>query len=91
MAVVRFLSPEAPNLILRSVPAVFVDGVFDMDDSDAQAVGRMRYLGAPYGVVEVGVPTRERPEVTAFEVAQAIGDSTSLIGQALRTYFVAKS
>lgn len=91
MAVVRFLSPNDPSLSLRSVPAQFVDGVFDMNDADAEAIGRMRYLGTPFGVIEIGVRTQINPWLTEFEVAQSIGDPNSTIGQALRAYFTPKS
>lgn len=55
MAQIRFLSPEAPELAIPAVPAQFVDGVCDIDDSDPDRLERMRYLGEPFGVVEVGV------------------------------------
>lgn len=57
MATVRFLSPSRPNLFLPGVPARFVDGVCDIDVSQVRALTRMRYLGVPYGVIEVGQST----------------------------------
>lgn len=49
--------PLQPNLRIDSVPADFNSYVWDVDVStvDGQlAAGRMRYMGQPYRVIELG-------------------------------------
>jgi hypothetical protein len=59
MATVRFAvaHPQPPNLSLSAVPATFEDYIWDVDtdteDGRLQA-GRMRYVGQPYRVIELG-------------------------------------
>jgi hypothetical protein len=59
MATIRFAvkQPTSPDLVLDSVPAQFTRYVWDVDESTEEGAlraGRMRYLGQPYGVIELG-------------------------------------
>jgi hypothetical protein len=54
VAAIRFLSPSNPQLNLSGVPAQFVDGVCDIDSTETLRLERMRYLGPPAGVREMG-------------------------------------
>lgn len=58
MALIRFLSPTSPQLEIEGVPVVFYDGVADIDDADPDRLDRMRFLGQPYGVIELGARQR---------------------------------
>lgn len=55
MAVVRFVSTRDPDLDLPNVPVTFSGGVADIDAGDTQRIERLRFLGAPRGVREIGV------------------------------------
>lgn len=59
MPVIRFAvaAPQDPDLHIPGVPATFANYVWDVDDSTpvgARSAARMRYLGQPYGVEELG-------------------------------------
>jgi hypothetical protein len=59
MSTIRFAirKPAPPDLVLDSVPAIFNRYVWDVDDSTEEGraqAGRMRYLGQPFGVIELG-------------------------------------
>jgi hypothetical protein len=57
VATIRFAVRRFPDLEIDSVPAVFNRFVWDVDDSTPEGkarAGRMRYMGAPYGVIELG-------------------------------------
>jgi hypothetical protein len=85
VATIRFLSPVVPDLALTGVPAVFVDGVFDINDQETDRISRLRYLGTPYGVIEMGAVSASDSAtgVTMAQIAQAMGDPTSTVGRAL--------
>lgn len=83
MPLIRFLSPDQPQLVLDAVPARFVDGVCDVNDTDTERVSRMRYLGAPFGVIEIGAVAVTGP-LTLAAVADAVSDPASAIGAAVR-------
>jgi hypothetical protein len=59
MATVRFAvaHPQPPDLQVAAVPAIFENYIWDVDtdteDGRLQA-GRMRYIGQPYRVIELG-------------------------------------
>ena len=60
MAIIRFAvkAPQPSDLELSAVPALFTRRVWDIDDSTpegAARAGRMRYVGPPHGVIELGV------------------------------------
>lgn len=91
---IRFFSPENPTLELPGVPATFVNGICDIDEGQVEQLGRMRFLGAPYGVVEAngsvvgGAPgggnTGGGTGASLAAVAAAIRDGNSEVGAALR-------
>lgn len=85
MAAIRFLSPTVPDLALAGVPAVFVNGVFDVEDTETDRISRLRYLGTPYGVIEMGALNENdsSASITMAAIANAIKDPNSLVGAAI--------
>jgi hypothetical protein len=86
VATIRFLSPSNPQLNLSGVPAQFVDGVCDIDSVETARLGRMRYLGPPAGVQEMGatrniapweddiLSVRDRANHTGTQTSDTISD-----------------
>lgn len=104
MALIRFVSPTS-DLKIDAVPATFVDFVCDIDAEDTDRLSKMRYLGLPYGVREMGSVSYADPypqyvshdELTAILDAQAasdvvgqVTDPNSDLYQALASQFATK-
>ena len=84
MGYIRFVSPT-PDLEIPAVPALFVDYIYDIDETDEARLGRMRYRGAPYGVIELGIADEasDPDGLTYADVAAGILNQQSTIGQAV--------
>jgi hypothetical protein len=84
MAFIRFVAP-VEDLELPGVPAVFSGYVCDIDETDTIRLGRMRFLGSPYGIEEQGKidPGDGGGELTEALVASGISNATSPIGTAV--------
>lgn len=59
MATIRFAvrAPLSPNLSMPGVPAEFARYVCDINDEvegGVDRIGRMRYMGRPFNVIELG-------------------------------------
>ena len=84
MALVRFFSPNDPELELSGVPIRFNSGVADISDTDPARISRMRYLGSPYGVIEMnGTPTTTSGSLTVQDLLTALADTDSSVGAAV--------
>lgn len=85
MAKIRFISPNKLDLYISGVPAVFVDGVCDIPEDQEERLARMRVLGSPYHIIELGQPVGVVNSVglSEEEIAAAIKLSDTAIGQAI--------
>lgn len=70
MASIRFLSLQQPQLRLDGVPAQFIDGICDIDTSETLRLSRMRYLGPPAGVQEMGATQNVKPWTSEIQAAR---------------------
>ena len=90
MATIRFLSPNNPSLVLSQVPATFVDGVCDIDETDTDRLSRMAYAGPPYGVIRLDAPVADTPWPSEATIAADLTDVETPIGEAAAGAFESK-
>jgi len=90
MAKIRFALPESsedPNLEIPAVPAQFIDRICDIEETDLAALGRMRYRGQPYGVVQLGLVTGTTSPtgggLSRAEIASDVRTPSTTIGAAV--------
>lgn len=83
---IRFVSPIDPDLFISGVPAQFNNYIFDIRADDLRRLAKMRVLGSPYGIKELGLTDEadgDEGVLSRSDIAADISDPGSEIGAAV--------